>query len=310
MESILSNSNILNFLEGLFNEIIAGIIPGIISGIIASLLFTKLTKPNLKIDIDETELDIKDDQTLHVRVRNDKRCGIIDTNTAYECYGLMWIFWTDSNKNVINYYYREKDRVDVCKLEEKKSPLDPYTLKWSNLPSSNYKRFETIIDIPCGVKENCKRGRQLDLCGRQLDLFGVKVINNEPYIIIQDTQQQASRNDIYDNIYDNYKRQLPSNISNLPPYEAVDICLFNEYQNIKVNKCQEDIKEKILRGRNILRILFNFPSQRTYYMAVKVTCANAKSKIEVFKIAINNNKISIKICNDRNILKKIKSLIS
>jgi len=215
----------------------------------------------------------------------------------------MWIFWTDSNKNVINYYYREKDRVDVCKLEEKKSPLDPYTLKWSNLPSSNYKRFETIIDIPCGVKENCKRGRQLDL-------FGVKVINNEPYIIIQDTQQQASRNDIYDNIYDNYKRQLPSNISNLPPYEAVDICLFNEYQNIKVNKCQEDIKEKILRGRNILRILFNFPSQRTYYMAVKVTCANAKSKIEVFKIAINNNKISIKICNDRNILKKIKSLIS
>jgi NhaP-type Na+/H+ or K+/H+ antiporter len=44
--------NILNFLEGLFNEIIAGIILGVISGIIASLLFTKLTKPNLKIDID------------------------------------------------------------------------------------------------------------------------------------------------------------------------------------------------------------------------------------------------------------------
>ena len=44
MESIFSNLNILNFLEGLFNEIIAGgIIPGVISGIIASLLFTKLT---------------------------------------------------------------------------------------------------------------------------------------------------------------------------------------------------------------------------------------------------------------------------
>jgi len=297
MESILSNSNILNFLEGLFNEIIAGIIPGIISGIIASLLFTKLTKPNLKIDIDETELDIKDDQTLHVRVRNDKRCHIIDTNTAYECYGLMWIFWTDSNKNVINYYYREKDRVYVCELEEKKSPLGPYTLKWSNLPSSEYKRFETIINIPCGVKENCK-------LGRQLDLFGVKVINNKPYITIQDTQQQASRDDIWKDISNKYKQQLPPNISNLPPYEAVDTCLF------KVNECQEDIKEKILQGRNILRILFNFPSQRIYYMAVKVICANAKSKIEVFKIAINNNKIRIEKCNDRNILKKIKSLIS
>ena len=89
MESIFSNLNILNFLEGLFNEIIAGIIPGVISGIIASLLFTKLTKPNLKIDRDETELDIKDGQTLHVRVINDKRCHIIDTNTAYECYGAI-----------------------------------------------------------------------------------------------------------------------------------------------------------------------------------------------------------------------------
>ena len=298
MESIFSNLNILNFLEGLFNEIIAGgIIPGVISGIIASLLFTKLTKPNLKIDRDETELDIKDGQTLHVRVINDKRCHIIDTNTAYECYGHMWIFWRDSNKNEINYYYREKDRVDVCKLEEKKSPLGPYTLKWSNLPSSEYKRFETIINIPCGVKENCK-------LGRQLDLFGVKVINNDPYIIIQDTQQQASRDDIWKDISNKYKQQLPPNISNLPPYEAVDICLF------KANECKENIKEKILQGRNILRIFFDFPSQRIYYMAVKVICANAKSKIEVFKITINNNKIRIEKCNDRNILKKIKSLIS
>jgi hypothetical protein len=119
MELIFFNLNILNFLEGLFNEIIARIILGVISGIIASLLFTKLTKPNLKIDIDETELDIKDGQTLHIRVRNDKRCHIIDTNTAYECYGRMWIFWRDSNKN----------EVDVCKLEENKSPLGPYTLK-------------------------------------------------------------------------------------------------------------------------------------------------------------------------------------
>ena len=39
-------------------------------------------------------------------------------------------------------------------------------------------------------------------------------------------------------------------------------------------------------------------------MAVKVICANAKSKIEVFKITINNNKIRIEKCNDRNILKK------
>ncbi|AWR94053.1 hypothetical protein [Acidianus brierleyi] len=250
----------------------------------------------MKIDIDETELDIKDGQTLHVRVRNDKRCHIIDTNTAYECYGRMWIFWRDSNKNEINYYCREKDRVDVCKLEEKKSPLGPYTLKWSNLPSSKYKRFETIINIPCGVKENCK-------LGRQLDLFGVKVINNEPYIIIQDTQQQASRDDIWKDISSKYKQQLPPNISNLPPYEAVDICLF------KVNECQEDIKKEILQGGNILRILFNFPSQRIYYMAVKVICANAKSKIEVFKIAINNNKIRIEKCNDRNILKKIKIVV-
>jgi hypothetical protein len=287
MESIFSNLNILNFLEGLFNEIIAGIIPGVISGIIASLLFTKLTKPNLKIDRDETELDIKDGQTLHVRVRNDKRCHIIDTNTAYECYGHMWIFWRDSNKN----------EVDVCKLEEKKSPLGPYTLKWSNLPSSEYKRFETIINIPCGVKENCKPGRQLDL-------FGVKVINNDPYIIIQDTQQQASRDDIWKDISNKYKQQLPPNISNLPPYEAVDICLF------KANECQEDIKKEILQGgKNILRIFFNFPSQRIYYMAVKVICANAKSKIEVFKIAINNNKIRIEKCNDRNILKKIKIVV-
>lgn len=73
---MFSNLNILNFIEELLNEIIAGIIPGIISGLIASILFTKLTKPNLKIDIDEKELDIKDDQTLHVRVRNDKRLCI------------------------------------------------------------------------------------------------------------------------------------------------------------------------------------------------------------------------------------------
>lgn len=44
-------------------------------------------------------------------------------------------------------------------------------------------------------------------------------------------------------------------------------------------------------------------------MAVKVICANAKSKIEVFKITINNNKIRIEKCNDRNILKKIKIVV-
>ncbi|MCY0882733.1 MAG: hypothetical protein OWQ50_02770, partial [Acidianus infernus] len=178
-----------------------GIVGGIISGFIATSLFTKLSSPNLKINIDEEELDIQDDKTMHVRVRNDKRFCIV--NTAYECTGYMCIYFKKQySKNYI-----------VNRLR------GPYILKWTNLPPSDYKRAETIIDIPNDIKEKFK-------LGRQLDLFRVKAINNENYIIIQDPQQQASRNIIIQNYKSVIQQCCPQCnkylSQNLPALVAVD----------------------------------------------------------------------------------------
>lgn len=129
--------------------------------------------------------------------------------------------------------------------------------------------------------------------------------NNNPYIIIQDTQQQASRKEIY-NEFQKHLTNISCSITlkELKEVEIIDKCLFDKC-------CDEKITKEIFSKKGyILRVLFDFPPKRTYYMAVRIICANAKSKIEVFQITRDNNKIKIEKCNDKNILDKIECLIN
>ncbi|QXJ34870.1 hypothetical protein [Saccharolobus shibatae] len=131
--------------------ILEGLLPGILAGIISTLIFVKLTKPNLKLETDEESLSTTNDSTLHIRVRNERRLKInekrfknskiiykiincinkisIDTDTAIECQGLMWIFCKGNNET-----YAYNTQGELKKLDELKRSKDlasPYTLKWA-----------------------------------------------------------------------------------------------------------------------------------------------------------------------------------
>jgi hypothetical protein len=302
-------------LEQILN-IILTIGGGVIGGIIASIIFSWLTSPNLKLKVEKTQnndtcIEFKKDSTLHIRVINDKRLGVVCSSTATECIGQMWIFYTE-NHGKIHYYNKDKGFVEIDDSTKLDDLASPYTLKWSNLPPSNYKRTETTTSIPCGVCEN-------EQPGRQLDILGVKEKNsNEKYVLIQDVQQQDSRTSISKGqLRGKCSCKCLENISedSSSDFYHMDNCLFHECYN----KCSNIIHEN-----NILRIAFEFPQNRTYYIVVEVICANAKIKTDkryklflrtnnkklIFKIKLNNDKICIygydKFDNDdKKIAKKI-----
>ncbi|QXJ34869.1 hypothetical protein J5U22_01416 [Saccharolobus shibatae] len=152
-----------------------------------------------------------------------------------------------------------------------------------------------------------------------MDIFGVKVSNNNVYILIQDTQQQASRQEFYDEYY-NKKKQCEEEMKNeckevlnildknekelkMGAIEKIDRCLF-----FTDSICSNDVKEKIREARNFLRVLFDFPADRIYYIVVKVVCANAESKYQVFKITRDSTQIKVEmIKNEKD--KEIKEIL-
>ncbi|BDC17375.1 hypothetical protein [Acidianus sp. HS-5] len=268
-------------------SILLTIASGILGGFLASIFFSRLTTPNLKLSVEKTSnndkcIDFKMNSTLHIRVINDKRL-LVYTNSATECIGEMWIFYTENDNNKIYYYNKDKRLAEITKETKFDDLTSPYTLKWANLPSSDYKRNETIIDIPCGICENGQPGRQLDILGVRETKLGGK------YILIQDVQQQATRDG--DDLFSAFKK-----CNRDTALYNIDRCLFDSPNQ----------RRKELINQNILKIAFDFPQNRTYYIVVEINCANTKLKIgKRYKIKKNKIISSLKPHN-KNLLFKIK----